>query len=169
MGVESSQETSYQWILRALGAFLDEEPTCRITVAELADGFLIRMQRALHRLEPQVFELKRETLAEQLRQRAGQRTGSPGPIHHQGVWAHFPNGHQDFFRALGYELDESSARGILVDEVENGVVVTYSYPDAGSSTLRKRQVFLGVPEIEQILNTAYERRARTKGPEQPQP
>jgi len=160
MGVEAGQETSYQWMLRALGAFLDEEPTCRITIAELSDGFLVRLQRALHRLEPQVFELTRKDLVEQLRRRAEGRKGESGPVHHQGVWAHFPNGHQDFFRALGYELDDASAHGILIEEVENGIVVTYSYPDKDSSGERKRQLFLGVQEIEQILNSAFERRQK---------
>src|SRR5690349_3979474 len=54
MTVDTSRENTYQWLLRALGAYLDEEPSCRISLAEVSDGFLVRLQRALHKLDPQV-------------------------------------------------------------------------------------------------------------------
>ncbi len=55
-----------QWLVRAIGTYLDEEPSCRISLAEVSDGFLVRLQRTLHKLEPQVEHFKRETLLEQL-------------------------------------------------------------------------------------------------------
>lgn len=154
------QEHTYQWLLRALGAYLDEEPSCRITLAEVPDGFLVRLQRALHTLDPQMEHFKRETLVEQLN---GLVT-RPRPqtrIRHQGVWSRFPNGHQDFFRALGYELDQSSARGILVEELEDGLVVTYNYPDSeNGNRWKKRMVVMDVDDIEAIINAAFERRGK---------
>jgi hypothetical protein len=160
-GAEVGREHTYQWLLRALGAYLDEEPSCRISLAEVSDGFLVRLQRALHKLDPQVEYFKRETLVEQLHNLMGRGRGSNRPARHQGVWSKFPNGHQDFFRALGYELDQSSARGILIEELEDGIVVTYSYPDEeNGSQWRKRMVVLGVEEIEAILNAAFERRGK---------
>ncbi|MBV9282182.1 MAG: hypothetical protein JOZ41_19040 [Chloroflexi bacterium] len=158
MGAERGREQTYQWMLRALGAFLDEEPSCRISLAEVPDGFLVRMQRALHKLEPKVLHFNRSTLVEQLEQQIQQRKALLTRTHHQGLWAHFPNGHQDFLRALGYELDQASARGILIDELEDGVVVTYSYPGPETEQWRKRMVVLGISEIEEILNAAFERR-----------
>ena len=73
MSVETSQENTYQWLLRALGAYLDEEPSCRISLAEVSDGFLVRLQRALHKLDPQVEHFKRDTLQEQLARLRGER------------------------------------------------------------------------------------------------
>jgi hypothetical protein len=155
-----NQENTYQWLLRALGAYLDEEPSCRISLAEVSDGFLVRLQRALHKLDPHVEHFKRETLHEQLEKLASERKHTTH-ARHQGVWASFPNGHQDFFRALGYELDQANAKGILVDELEDGVVVTYSYPDTSQGPKwKKRMVVLGVGEIEAILNAAFERRKK---------
>ena len=149
-----------QWLLRAIGAYLDEEPSCRISLAEVSDGFLVRLQRALHKLQPQVEHFKRETLLEQLEA----LRGSHRPVtqtRHQGIWSSFPNGHQDFFRALGYELDQSQARGILIDELEDGIVVTYSAPaDNGEAAHKKRMIYLGLSDIETILNAAFERRAK---------
>ena len=161
MGAEVGREKTYQWMLRALGAFLDEEPSCRISMAEVPDGFLVRMQRALHKLEPKVLHFKRETLIEQLDHLMQQRKPSVAHAHHQGIWTHFPNGHQDFMRALGYELDQAGAFGILMDELEDGMVVTYSYPDSESGSWRKRIVLLGLTEIEELLNAAFERRKKS--------
>jgi hypothetical protein len=158
---EQGQEDTYQWLLRALGAYLDEQPSCRISVAEDSDGFTVRLQRALHKLEPQVERFKRETLKEQLQELFDKPKKQSERARHQGLWARFPNGHQDFFRALGYELDEASARGILVDELEDGIVITYSYPDPNNeSAWNKRMVVMGITDIEAILNAAFERRKK---------
>jgi hypothetical protein len=161
---EAGLENTYQWLLRSLGAYLDREPSCRISLAEVSDGFVVRLQRALHKLEPQVEHFKRETLVEQLKELSNQQNASQQRARHQGVWSSFPNGHQDFFRALGYELDQSAARGVLVDELEDGVVVTYSYPDPRESgAWKKRMVVLGVQQIEEILNAAFARRGKPVG------
>lgn len=160
-GAEAGRENTYQWLLRAVGAYLDQESSCRISLAEVSDGFLVRLQRALHKLDPQMEHFRRETLVEQLHAMMLQPAGAQHRVRHQGVWAKFPNGHQDFFRALGYELDQASARGILIEELEDGVIVTYNYPDADSGSVwKKRMVVLGVDEVEAILNAAFERRGK---------
>ncbi len=157
-GAEVGKEHTYQWLLRAIGAYLDQEPSCRITLAEVADGFVVRQQRALHKLEPRMVQFRRETLVEQIHQLLSRGRGDLR-VRHQGVWSKFPNGHQDFFRALGFELDEASARGVLVEELEDGIVITYNYPDAENpARWKKRLIVLGVEEIESILNAAFARR-----------
>lgn len=161
MGSEAGKEHTYQWMLRALGAFLDEQPSCRISIAEVPDGFLVRSQRTLHKLEPVVLHFRQDRLTEQLHRLMLEKRHPQPQAHHQGVWSHFPNGHQDFLRALGYELDDAGASGILVDEIEDGVVVTYSYLDSTDGQWHKRIVVLGIPEIEEILNAAFERRKKT--------
>lgn len=158
-GAESGRETTYQWLLRALGAYLDEEPSCRITLTEMPEGFLVRLQRAVTKIDPMVVMLRRNTLVEQVRALLD-RPKPTTRVRHQGIWQNFPNGHQDFLRALGYELDESRATGILLDELEDGLVLTYSYPDPQSGAWRKRMVVLGMEEIEAILNAAFERRGK---------
>jgi hypothetical protein len=159
VSVDVTSKNVYQPMLRALGAFLDEEPSCRISVTEVPDGFLVRLQRALHRLEPQVLHFKRESLKEQLDQLMQAKRPTGVRSHHQGVWSHFPNGHQDFLRALGYELDQATADSIFIDELEDGFVVTYSCPETpDSKTWVKKMVVLGVEDIETILNAAFERR-----------
>jgi hypothetical protein len=166
MNLDISNKNMYQWMLRALGAYLDEEPSCRISLTEVPDGFLVRLQRALHRLEPQVLHFKRDTLKEQLDQLMQSKRPTAARAHHQGVWSHFPNGHQDFLRALGYELDQAQAHSIFIDELEDGFVVTYSCPETpGASKWTKKMVLLGLEDIETILNAAFERRRKPATPQ----
>jgi hypothetical protein len=151
---------TYQWLLRAVGSYLDEEPSCRISLAEVSDGFIVRIQRALHKMEPQVEHFKRENLEEQLERLFSSRKPTK-QAHHQGIWANFPNGHADFFRALGYELDQAKASNIVLDELEDGLVLTYTFPvNEDGSQWQKRLVRLGLDEIEAILNAAFERRKK---------
>src|SRR4051812_19116882 len=82
---------TYQWLLRAVGSYLDEEPSCRISLAEVSDGFIVRIQRALHKMEPQVEHFKRESLEAQLERLFSSRKPTT-KAHHQGIWASFPNG-----------------------------------------------------------------------------
>jgi hypothetical protein len=152
---------TYQWLLRSLGTFLDEQPTCRISLAEVPGGFLVRLQHALHKLEPEVVKFDREMLKEQLDLLFKQHKPAPRS-RHQGIWASFPNGHADFFRALGYELDQAEARNVLIDELEDGIVVTYSKEEPEGWS--KKMVFLGVDDIERILNAAFDRRTKKAAP-----
>ena len=55
-GAEVGREHTYQWLLRALGAYLDQEPSCRISLTEVPDGFLVRLQRALQVAALQLFQ-----------------------------------------------------------------------------------------------------------------
>ena len=111
-------------MLRAIGAFLDAQPSYHLAVAEVPDGFLVRMHRSPHIPEPQVLHVNRTALVEQLRAKKHRKRALQ-----PGLWSRFPNGHQDFLRALGYELDQASARAMLLEELEDGIVLTYSYPE----------------------------------------
>jgi len=161
MGAETGQNDSYQSMLRALGTLLDVEPSCRIAVTEVSDGFVVRTQRSVHTLEPRVRHFDRATLAEQLDRLSNERTRTVDRVRHAGMWSHLPGGHQEFLRSLGFELDEVLAHGIVIEELEDGIVLTYSYPDSETKTWRKRMVVLGVSEIEEVLNTAFNRRGKT--------
>jgi hypothetical protein len=156
MGVETDRSGTYQSMLRAIGAYLDAQPSYRIAVAEVPDGFLVRMHRAPHIPEPMVLHVTRTAILEQLQLMLTRKPPKRGL--QPGVWSRFPNGHQDFLRALGYELDEASARAIFLEELEDGIVVTYTYPEPETRVRRKRLVVLGLVEIEAILNAAFERR-----------
>jgi hypothetical protein len=159
--VTPEQLQSYQWLLRGLGAYLDDESSCHITVLEVPDGFLVRLHRVLHNLQPEVKLFTRDALGQVLEDLYARRRTTDRQTR-GGIWATFPNGHSDFFRALGWELDRARARGILIDELEDSVVVTYDCPgEENSRTYEKRMTVLGLNEIEGLLNRAFERRKKS--------
>jgi len=90
--------TMYQWLLLAIGAYLDEESSSRTSLAEVSNALLVRLQRALHTLELQVDHFKRETLLEQLEAVRGSHRAARQTC--QRFRSSFPNAHQDFFRVL---------------------------------------------------------------------
>lgn len=153
----TTEGPGYQSMLRALGSYLDEEPSCRISVVEVPDGFLVRMQRTVYKLEPRVELFKRDTLTQHIDQFVRAQLPSGVRQRHQGIWAQFPNGHQDFMRALGYELEGSGARDIVLDELEDGLSLTYTQP-APEGGWEIRSVFLDTDGIEAVLNEAFNRR-----------
>lgn len=156
-GAEVGKEGTYQWLFRALGAYLDGEPSSRITLAETPAGFVVRFQALSTVADPLVVQLHRDTLVDQIHA-LPRGAKSAAKTRHQGIWWNFPNGHQDFFRALGFELDEAQARNVLLDELEDQLILTYGYPDPDSQAGRKRVIVLTIADIEAILNAAFERR-----------
>jgi hypothetical protein len=62
------------------------------------------------------------------------------------------------FRALGFELDALDAYSILVDELEDGFLVTYHLNPHESYMLRKHMVILRRNEMFQVLSAADARR-----------
>lgn len=69
--------------------------------------------------------------------------------------------YQDFFRALGYELEDAGAYMILLDELDDGYLLTYQFynPDSGFM-LHKHRVALKADEAGEIVNVASMRRGR---------
>jgi hypothetical protein len=153
---------NYQWKLRALGAFLDTQTASHISLIETRNGFATRYYQHRGATEPTfvlVEEPQLRAITEALRQRRvlTTRPGEPelgGPLSSQGRY-------QDFFRALGWELDDLSAGAILLDEQENGVLVTYAFRDPANPEIwSKRSASLGTIEREEIIKAAYGRRRR---------
>jgi hypothetical protein len=154
---------SYQELFRALGAILDQDNTGRISIVEVEDGFLLRRQRYRHTLtETALSHLSRETLrlhAEQLRLDVRGRWVRQ----RSGLWNRFPFSHQDFFRALGHELDQAGARHVVIDELSEGLLVTFEQAGPDGAPNVARRMVLTNSEIENILNAAVDRRGAPDG------
>ena len=72
-------------------------------------------------------------------------------------------GYENILRALGYELDQVEAYSLLIDELDEGLVVTYQYlrPTEGFSA-RKRMVILGAEALQSVVEDARSRREQRK-------
>lgn len=69
--------------------------------------------------------------------------------------------YQDLFRAIGYELVDAGAYSIILDELDDGFLLTYQYynPESGFM-LHKRQIQLKRDDTRLILSVAIGRRSR---------
>jgi hypothetical protein len=144
----------YQRLLRGIGAHLDEYCSRNVHLLEEPNGFTVRYQTEPGKNELIVARYSHdELLQRQAEMERHQARGSPAGA----------GSYQDFLRALGFELETRSAYSILVDELEDGFLVTYQYlkPEEGY-VLRKAMIVAGPGEIGAILQHAHERRQRPK-------
>jgi hypothetical protein len=141
-----------------MGAILDESTTGSIGIIEVEDGFLVRAERSNQTIvEVAVNHLDRQALERHAGELRRTRR-PPWRRHHPGIWSNFPVTHQDFFRALGYELDSVSARNVVIDEVTDGLLIWYESDAEDGSSVVMHRIALGAAEIEEILNEAVRRR-----------
>jgi hypothetical protein len=158
---------SYYLMLRALGAWLDEESPRRFTALETVDGFSVVLTgHGSGRPEISEVHFDRETLTEREKRLVERHRilGNPfGTAGEGGQWHLAPSGRQDFLRALGYELDDADASGVILDELDDQLILTYSYVDPVQGYLwHKRLVQLHPEEISKILDVARERRKKER-------
>ena len=103
--------------------------------------------------------MKREQLAQQDRQlERGRHVFGHGRGH---PWTLSPSGRRAVFRALGFELDDSGARELCIDELNDALLVTYSYLDPGHGYgWRKHLVLLRAADIKSVMDADRGRRSR---------
>jgi hypothetical protein len=112
----------YQWLLRAIGAYLDREAATYILIMEVPTGFAVRYQ-----LDPQKPELQRQDFTFRELHEFKARMEASRTIHL--FREERPGLYQDLLRAIGYEIEQAGAYSILIDQVEDDFVITYQYLD----------------------------------------
>jgi hypothetical protein len=160
-GEVQTDRISYQTALRALGSFLDQHKARRINLLEAGDGFAVRYQETANSPDYVMARLPHAELvsvAAEL-ERKRKRMSFPFGGRDAGTRANYEN----VLRALGYELDHVEAYSLLVDEIDDGMVVTYQYlkPSEGFNA-RKRMVILGTDAMHAVLADAQARREQRK-------
>ena len=76
-----------------------------------------------------------------------------------GLLANREPGYQDVLRAIGCELDRAEAYSITIDELDQGVFVSYVEPDLEEGYVgTKRMALLGPDEIGAVVEEARTRR-----------
>lgn len=157
---DRQDRVGYEPALRVIGGHLDAEPVYHVSLLEADDGFTVRAHASAHRLDGKTRYFSWERLRDLVTYQTAGRGVRRRPTRHRGMWENFPNGHDDFFRALGHELDEQHAASLTVDEVADGVAI--SYLRSGSDPLRVERVhkLLRSEDIEMLLNEAQARRSQ---------
>jgi hypothetical protein len=145
----SDQLVPYQTCLRTIGAALDARGDSHVRVFEVTSfpngvGFASRRKLFSHK--------------DLLAQDYGSHHHKPHLLHKHAA-ALSP--YQDLFRAIGYELVDAGAYSIILDELDDGFLLTYQYynPESGFM-LHKRQIQLKRDDTRLILSVAIGRRSR---------
>ena len=144
--------TPYQRLLRSVGAYLDMQSASQIYVLEINDGFLLRFRS---REDPWRLASVRLDSAELLASDAHRQERRLERQTPEGTRA---GGYEDILRAIGYHLEQVSARQVALDEVDGGYAVTYHYNAAGDMTIQKHRTTITASDAEEVLRQARGRR-----------
>jgi hypothetical protein len=148
----SSHNAPYQWLLRAIGAFLDREGAAHIQIMEIGDGFAVRYERAGDASDLRLQHVGFDELLQVKARMEADRTGRRESGEQTGRY-------QDFLRALGYDLEQASAYFILLDEVDDDFLITYQYLRPSESYLpHKHLSVINRDAREDLLQRAHSRR-----------
>lgn len=161
MEYEPRTEIGYEKGLRVIGRFLDSEPSYHVNVLEVADGFAVRSQGRADRAEGRSQHFPWERLRDLVIFQAAGRGVRARKRRRTEVWDKFPNGHEDFFRALGHELDVEHAHSLALDEIPDGIAISYMRRStSGGKTYEKYHTVMGREEITALLQAAQARRGK---------
>ncbi len=153
------ERTPYEAFLRVVGRDLDHRRATGVRVVETISGFEIHY--AVDDQSPEMVTLA--YTFDQLKAKAQGSRIQPLLRHPMGGRRSKKGKptYQNFFRALGYELEDAGAYLILLDELEDGYLLTYQFynPDSGFM-LHKHRVALQTDEAGEIVNVAGMRRGR---------
>lgn len=151
---------AYQTSLRAIGAYLDQRPAGSVRVIEVPEGFDVHWLGGAADHHLQSVHLPIDQLlswGEELKRKKTRRSFRP----HARITE--DDSYENVFRALGSELDALDAYSILVDELEDGFLVTYQFLNPHESyMLRKHMMIRRRNEMFQVLSAADARRQAHK-------
>lgn len=160
MDAEANDETvSYEIALRVIGRHLDAEPAYHVSILEVDDGFTVRYQVTQHQTDGKTIQFSKDKLADLFVFQTAGRGLARKHERKAGMWADLPHGHQEFFRALGFALDQDGARSISLEELSEEVRVSYMHQDPNNPVrLEKRHVVLRDSDILTMVESARHRR-----------
>lgn len=155
------ERVGYEQALRVIGRELDSEPSYHLSILELADGFTVRYQPSQQRSDARTVHYTWDRLRDLNVFQSAARGIKRKRGRYQGMWENFPNGHQDLLRSLGADLDQKHATSLSVDEVPEGVAVSYVVREPGNALRsQKSHTVLHPEDVKTILEAAQARRAQ---------
>jgi hypothetical protein len=156
-----AQRTSYQSSLRAIGRFLDSRVYRHVMLMETEDGFVARAFADGSNMSPDGIELPLDDVFRLVEGYARIRGEEAAPIKTPPLC---PTGYEDFFRALGYELDTLRVTGIRLLELSAGVLVSFTALNPRGE-IQRFEMLYDKQRIGEALSRGYQRR----GVPEPQP
>jgi hypothetical protein len=142
---------------------MDQRGPHHIRVIETADGFGVQWQWGHNGRTALYRHFTREELIVPERQGVKGRAPLRGPLARSPLTSH-ARSYRNVLRALGHELDEVSAQSLLLDQLDDGFLVSYEYPDPRNPVrCRKHMAIVTVKEQQALVQQAYARRRAKSG------
>lgn len=148
---------TYQNRLRVIGHHLDRGQYRDVAILEIDGGFIARATGPENR-RPQALEFPDSQFVELMQEALNDRGRGQKYNPHAKL---LPTGYEDFFRSLGFLLDNQSAVGITVCELDSHLLVAGQQPSdsiAGHKSLRGFERYLTAADIQKLLDDAFNRR-----------
>ncbi|MGI8827063.1 MAG: hypothetical protein ACR2JC_15760 [Chloroflexota bacterium] len=161
MEQRAEKALNYEDALRVIGRQLDAEPAYHVRILEVDNGFTVRYQPTSQQTDERTMRFTWDRLHDLVVFNSAGRGLTRKRGRYQGMWAEFPNGHQGFFRTLGATMDRDNGSGLAVDEVSDGVQISYVRADPDNSLrTQEHHTVLREPEIRAMIESAQGRRSR---------
>lgn len=153
---------SYEHEFRLIGRWMDQRHPDHIQLMETPDGFAALWQWG-HDIRAAI---SRQFTHDDFISLERQARVVRGQTPHSGARATrslHAKGYEDLLRALGHELDAAAAGAVLLEELDNGFLVTYQYRDPRNGPMWRKHMAVLEPEQEQTLlkQAAARRRLKT--------
>lgn len=152
-----SGDRNYEHALRVIGRHLDSETGFHAGIEEVEGGFTVHFQPIQG--EERTSDFAWDRLDDLLIFNSAGRGIGAKRKRNAGLWAEIQGGREDIFRALGHMLDEDQATRVTVDELDDGLAVSYLRPASGNGGgSEERQAVLTIEQLRDIQATAQARR-----------
>lgn len=148
---------TYQNRLRVIGRHLDLYGYRRANILEVDGGFIVRASPSQNR-GVETLEFVGHQFAQLIASAAeGRGAGERNLTHPTGL---LPTGYEDFFRAIGYQLDQHAAEAITISELEELAVIggVGRVDETGVSRYGPIQWLFRPEDVAVLLDRAYKRR-----------
>ena len=154
---------SYEQEFRLIGRWMDQRHPDHIQLVETPEGFAALWQWG-HDIRAAISRLFAHqdfiALERQARAMRGQMPNSSTRMN----GSTYAKSYEDLLRAVGHELDEAAAETVLLEELDNGFLVTYQYRDLTNAPVwRKHMAVLETKQEQSLLKQAAARRRLKTG------
>lgn len=150
-------QASYQNKLRVIGRHLDLYGFRRINVLEVDGGFIVRATPADDRTV-ETLEFVDQQFSQLIAAAAAHRGDGEKSVRTASTL--LPTGYEDYFRAIGYQLDQHAAEAVTISELEELAVVggVGRVDETGVSRYGPIQWLFHPDDVAVLLDQAYQRR-----------
>jgi hypothetical protein len=153
-------DMTYEEALRVIGRHLDAEPAYYVDIRETSGGFDVHYQVAPQRGDVHINHFSWDRLRDLVIFFTSGRGLPRKKGRYQGMWANLPNGHQGFLRAIGHGFDAEGATDVRVQEVDDGVVLSYRRSQADAKAIAETvERSISEAEVLSIVAAAESRRS----------